>query len=342
MRLLGAADESDGGEAVAPVVEGVVGGFDDLWMVGEAEVVIRAHIEDFAFVRGDADVCVLGRGEDALGFPEAGGADFGEVGDEVWFEGCVHGSWSFRVWIRGVGGCLDFARTGSERMTARVLNLVGRGLSFGPGEDDFAAISCEHGVEAFLEVLEREAVGDDGVEVEAALEHDGHFVPGFVHFAAVDASNGDHIEDDCVPVDGHFAVGRDAEHGDFASVADVGEHFAEGCGRAGHFEADIEAFAHAELFLDFGDGSLSGVDGDGGAHFFGEGESVGVEVGDGDVASAGVFDDGGGHDADGPGACDEDIFAEDVELERGVDGVSEGVEDGLDIAGDFGVVDPDV
>src|SRR6185295_11946346 len=41
---------------------------------------------------------------------------------------------------------------------------------------------------------------------------------------------------------------------------------------------------------------------------------------------------GGGHAADRAGAGDEDIFAEDIELKRGVDGVAEGIENGLDIA----------
>jgi hypothetical protein len=59
-------------------------------------------------------------------------------------------------------------------------------------------------------------------------------------------------------------------------------------------------------------------------------ETVFVEVGDDHVACAGVADDGDGHEADGAGAGDEHVFAEDRERERGVDGVAEGIEDGGD------------
>ena len=45
---------------------------------------------------------------------------------------------------------------------------------------------------------------------------------------------------------------------------------------------------------------------------------------------------GGGHDADGAGAGDEDVFAEHGEGQRGVDGVAEGIEDGGDFAVDAG------
>ena len=40
---------------------------------------------------------------------------------------------------------------------------------------------------------------------------------------------------------------RDAEHGDLAAVGHVGEHVAEGRGVAGHLQADVEAFLHAQL-----------------------------------------------------------------------------------------------
>ena len=75
---LGAADEAHGGQAVAPLVEGRVGGCDDVGMVGQAEVVVGAHVEDTGSV-GDVDMGVLGGEEQALGFPGSGGADFFEA-----------------------------------------------------------------------------------------------------------------------------------------------------------------------------------------------------------------------------------------------------------------------
>ena len=112
-------------------------------------------------------------------------------------------------------------------------------------------------------------MGDDAGDVEAALEHDGHLVPGLVHLAAVDAADGELVEDDLVPVDGDV-FGRDAEHGDLCAVAHVGEHLAEGGGVAGHLEADVEAFLHVELLLDLLERCGARIDREGDADFFGE------------------------------------------------------------------------
>ena len=65
-----------------------------------------------------------------------------------------------------------------------------------------------------------------------------------------------------------MSFGGDAEHGDLAAVAHVGEHVAEGVGVAGHFEADVEAFVHAELLLDFFERRGAGVDGAGDVRLF--------------------------------------------------------------------------
>jgi hypothetical protein len=60
------------------------------------------------------------------------------------------------------------------------------------------------------------------------------------------------------------------------------------------------------------------------------------------VAGSSVFGYGGGHDADGTGSRDEDVFSEDGKGKSGVHGVAEGIEDGGDLARDAGAVDPDV
>ncbi len=71
-------------------------------------------------------------------------------------------------------------------------------------------------------------------------------------------------------------------------------------------------------------------------------EPVGVDVGDDDVAGAGVADDRGRHAADRAGAGDEHVLAEHGEGERGVHGVPERVEDRGDLLVDPGPVLPDV
>ncbi len=47
-----------------------------------------------------------------------------------------------------------------------------------------------------------EAVGDDGVDIQPGLDHDGHLVPCFIHFTPVDPLDGQAVEDHIVPVDG--------------------------------------------------------------------------------------------------------------------------------------------
>ena len=125
-------------------------------------------------------------------------------------------------------------------------------------------------------------------------------------------------------------------------MAHIGEHVAEGVGISGHFEAYVEAFLHAELLLEVFEGGGAGIDGAGDPYLFCEGAAVLVGIGDDDVSGTGVAGDGCGHDADGAGTGDEDVFTEDGEGEGGVDGVAKGIEDGGDFERDAGGVLPDV
>ena len=59
MKSLRAADKADGSEAVAPLIERFVSGSDYFRMVGQAEIVVRAEIQNFA--PGDYDMRVLWR-----------------------------------------------------------------------------------------------------------------------------------------------------------------------------------------------------------------------------------------------------------------------------------------
>ena len=73
--------------------------------------------------------------------------------------------------------------------------------------------------------------------------------------------------------------------------------------------------------------SLRDVDGQRRAHLAGQVQAVRIHVGDDDVARPGVAHDGGGHDADRPGAGDQHVLAEHVERQGRVDGVAERIED---------------
>jgi len=186
-----------------------------------------------------------------------------------------------------------------------------------------------------------QSVSDDGADIESALQHDGHFIPRFVHFASVDPVDGQHIEHDLCPVDGDVSSG-DTQHGNFTAVCHVGQHAAEGIGVTGHFEADIEAFGHTEFLLDVFEAFGADIDGASCAHFLCQLQSPGIDVGDNDKTCAGMTDYGGSHQADWSGAGDQNIFAEDGEGESGMYGIAEGVKDGGDIAINTVVMMPDI
>ena len=54
-------------------------------------------------------------------------------------------------------------------------------------EQNLARPARAHHFEGFLVFAETEAMRNDGLDVEAALDQHGHLVPGVIHFAAVNA-----------------------------------------------------------------------------------------------------------------------------------------------------------
>lgn len=184
-------------------------------------------------------------------------------------------------------------------------------------------------------------MGDDGGDVETPLDHHGHLVPRFVHFPTVNPLDREHVEDHEVPVNGD-RFGRDAEHGDLATVGHIGQHVAEGAGVAGHFQSDIETFLHSQLFLNVGEFLRAYIDGAVGPHFFGEFQSPGIHIGDDDVACPSVLSDGCGHAADRSGSGDQNVFTEQVEGQSRVDGVAEWVKNAGHVEVDPRGVMPDV
>jgi quercetin dioxygenase-like cupin family protein len=186
-----------------------------------------------------------------------------------------------------------------------------------------AGVAAVHHLERALEVRVGEPVRDHGLDVEPVVQHDRHLVPGLVHLPAVDALDGQHAEDHGVPVDGHLARG-DPQHGDLGPVGHVREHVAEGLAVARHLHADVEPLRHPELLLDVGQTRLARVDGEGDAHLPRQLQPVGVQVRDHDVRAAAWRATAAAMMPMGPGAGDEDVFAQDGERQRGVHGVAEG------------------
>src|SRR5262245_25543405 len=71
-----------------------------------------------------------------------------------------------------------------------------------PIQNDLAGLSAQHGLKPFFKFCVMESMRDDRPDVEPALQHYGHLVPGFVHLPPINAFYREHIEDDFVPVNG--------------------------------------------------------------------------------------------------------------------------------------------
>ena len=66
VNVLRAANEAHAGHAEAVGIERFLRRFDQRRMIGQPEIIVRAHVED-AFAAGDLDLGVLRTGDDALG-----------------------------------------------------------------------------------------------------------------------------------------------------------------------------------------------------------------------------------------------------------------------------------
>ena len=210
-----------------------------------------------------------------------------------------------------------------------------------PVQYNLAGVPLLHNLETFFEFRVVIPVCDHGRDIQSAFEHDRHFVPRLIHFAAVDSLDGQHIEDHEIPIDGD-RFGWDAEDGNFSAMAHRFEHGSEGCRCTGHFESHIEAFLQTEFFLDIGHVARTRVESDGCTHAAREVESKRVEVRDHHMSSACMFHDRGSHESDGSGSGDQNIFAQAIEAQRGVNCIPERIKDGSDVTIDVIVMMPDV
>ena len=96
VNLLGTADKAHARHAVAPAVECVLCCGDDTRVIGEAEVVVRAEIENLPAAR-HFDRGLLRRDDDALGLEEPRGADLLQLGAELVADSREHGGPPIRL-----------------------------------------------------------------------------------------------------------------------------------------------------------------------------------------------------------------------------------------------------
>src|SRR5580704_19134059 len=97
--------------------------------------------------------------------------------------------------------------------------------------------------------MPRKPMRDYWLNVESRFKHHRHFVPSFIHFAAIDALDRQHVEDNQPPVDGHL-VRWNSEHRNLRAMTHIREHFPEGARIPRHFESNVKPFIHSESFLD--------------------------------------------------------------------------------------------
>lgn len=210
-----------------------------------------------------------------------------------------------------------------------------------PLEEDLAALAADHDVEALLEVVEMEAVGDDRTEVEATEEHLLHLIPRLPHTAAGDALDSEGIEDDIRPVDLRIRR-QDTELGDIGALIHVRNHIIKGRRCAGHLKAHIEA-ADAELMHSLLDGfALAAIDREGGTHTFCYIQTEGIDIRNDDILSSRKTAYTCGHRTNESRAGDEHILTQQWESQRCMGGVAEGIHDSSEVVRYLGAQFDDV
>src|SRR5262249_46498668 len=163
-------------------------------------------------------------------------------------------------------------------MSLRPIRRALLSVSDKTGLVDLARVLSEFGVELISTGGTRKALQDAGLAVPDIAEVTGfpEILDGRVktlhprvhggilavrdnpeHLATLEAQG---IEPIDLIVCNHFLF-RDAEKGDLAAVAHVGEHIAECSRAAGHLQAHVEAFLHPQFLLHFGDGLLADIEG---------------------------------------------------------------------------------
>src|SRR5262249_31743848 len=181
------------------------------------------------------------------------------------------------------------------------------GLASAPIEHDFAGVAGFHQLDGFLELRVGEAVRDDRRDIQAALDHGGHFVPRFIHFAAVNAFDRQLIEYHEIPIN-RGAGGHDAKERDLSAVKHVWQNIGESFPVAGHFQRDVKAFLHSKLLHCVGHRFSAHVQCEIDPHFAREIETIRIDVCNYDVATAGAFANRNGHATDRSGASNEHVF----------------------------------
>ncbi len=184
-------------------------------------------------------------------------------------------------------------------------------------------------------------MGNHRFNVQPGLDHDGHFIPGFIHFAAVNPLDRQSVKDHEVPVNRGFGW-QNSQQGNFGAVAHIGQHRPQCVCVTGHFHAHIKPFFHAELFLGVCDGLMPDVQGKGRAHLFGQIQAIGIDIGDHNIPGTGMPCNGSSHAPNGTGTGNQHVFAQHIKGEGRVGRIAQRVKAGENIGGNIRIAMPDI
>ena len=113
------------------------------------------------------------------------------------------------------------------------------------------------------------------------------------------------------------------------------EHGTKRWRRAGHFQTDIKAFGHAQFSHHIIKVFFRDVNRTGDTHFARQLKAVFVNIGDHHIACTNVFRHRRSHNTYRTCTRNQHIFAHQIERQRGMHGVTEGIKNGSQIIGDI-------
>ncbi len=276
-------------------------------MRGKAQVVVRAEVQDLRAGR-NADADSLRAADDPLLLESP----------------------------RGARSSRTTASNRALRVSGQASSFVLRDL-----QDHLSAVPGLHGLEPLCGTRSNgKRCVSTGRDVQAALQHGLHLVPGLEDLPAVDALDDEPLKitwSQRIPVE----LGRIPR----SAMRPPWYMFSSMDSKAVPLPDISRPMSNPMIPSSLRASSMvvrRHVDRQRGSHLRGQAQAVVVDVRDHDPLRAAVPADGRRHDADGPGARDQHVLTDQVEGQGGVGGVAQRVEEAGDLRRDAGVHVPGV
>src|SRR5579864_5472845 len=196
---------------------------------------------------------------------------------------------------------------------------------------------------ALGEIFHCDAIRDHRVQVElAGFQQRGHLVPGLIHAAAVDALDGDPLEDDVLGEIQRDGLGGQPEERDAPAAAHDVECRSDGARVAGHLEDDIHAKSACSLQDETSHVFFRRIEREVRLHFFSNVAAVFIDLDGIDLCGAYRSSNRDRKESDRPAAGNGDGFRGYFPGQYGVHGVAEWIQDRGVLVRDGGIEFPDV